>query len=357
MTGGVVLLNRWFAPEIFGGTETTIQSLGTALRTLGSPVTAVCETRALPAGWDVVDEMPVFRHPGRTVPSRLWSLQPAGTYLNVVRWLRTLAPDLAGRPIIARAPLYAAAARAAFPDAWITYWAPGSRPWFGLFQGREDLSRKDRWWQWVDERQNHWIRMRALRGANMVIAEASHVAHDIEHRLGIRPERIRTRRNGVDCQRFRPRPFDAALGEELRVHPGTPVIVAAARLEPMKNLAFLLRAFAHVRQDAVLVMVGDGSERERLVALAAELRLSDRVRFPGWRADVERFYALATAYVLPSVYEPYGNAFSEALASGAPTIGLRPSPRVLAASADHIIDGTNGYLVDEGDIAGLAGRL
>ena len=357
-TNRILLLNRWFAPETFGGTETTIGDLGKTLRDIGFDVTVVCETRSLPTGWTTESDLRVFRHPGRDVPGLAWPIRPLATYANIVRWLKKLSPEIGGRPIIARTPLYAAAARQAFPNEWITYWAPGSRPWFGIFQGKENLTRRERFWEWLDAAQNSYIRRRALAGADLVVAEAQHVAEDLIARLSVDSRKVRVRGNGVDLHRFRPRPFDQALASELEIPDGSPIVLGAARLEPVKNFELLVRAFARMQSDtATLILVGEGVEAEPLRQLAHELGVSSRVRFPGWRLDVERFYSLATVYVLPSVYEAYGNAYAEALSSGTPTIGVRPAAGIFVGSGEHIVDGENGFLVDARDPRDLARAL
>ena len=149
-----------------------------------------------------------------------------------------------------------------------------------------------------------------------------------------------------------------ALREELGIPANVPVILSAARFAPMKNLAFLVRALASMEARAArLVLLGDGPELANLQKLAAVERVAERVHFPGFRTDVERFHSLAWAFVLPSTYEPYGNAYTEALASGLPTVGLRPSASVLVPTDEHLVDGVNGYLVEPGDVRGLAGKL
>jgi glycosyltransferase involved in cell wall biosynthesis len=167
--------------------------------------------------------------------------------------------------------------------------------------------------------------------------------------------------NGVDTARFRPRPPDEDLQRELGVPAGAPVVLSAARFAPMKNLAFLVRAVGRMHnRDTRLILLGDGPEKEKLRRQAADLGIGDRVLFPGFRTDVERFLSLAWAFVLPSTYEPYGNAFTEALASGVPTLGLRPGPDIRVPTDEHIVDGINGFLVaphDERDLAAKLDRL
>jgi glycosyltransferase involved in cell wall biosynthesis len=212
-------------------------------------------------------------------------------------------------------------------------------------------------WAFIDRTQTEQIERWGHRGADAVIAEAGHVARDLVQRLGVPAAKVRVRRNGVDTNRFRPRPADAALLRELQIGEGVPVILTVARLEAMKNHDFLLRAFSRMARNAALVIVGKGGEADRLKQFASDLGIASRVRFTGFRSDVDRFYSIASTFVLPSIYEPYGNVFSEALACGLPTIGLRPSDKVCVPSDEHIVEGENGFLVEDGDERGLATQL
>ncbi|NJN80861.1 MAG: glycosyltransferase family 4 protein [Caldilineaceae bacterium] len=60
--------------------------------------------------------------------------------------------------------------------------------------------------------------------------------------------------------------------------------------------------------------------------IAAELRLTDQVQFCGWidEADKPAFYALATAFLFPSLYEGFGMMVLEAMAAGTPVITSAP---------------------------------
>ncbi len=82
----------------------------------------------------------------------------------------------------------------------------------------------------------------------------------------------------------------------------------------------MLRIMARVvarRPDAVLVMAGDGPEREACEALAAELGLQDNVRFLGSRDDVPQILAACDLVVVPSKSEGLSLAAIEACAGKA----------------------------------------
>lgn len=104
--------------------------------------------------------------------------------------------------------------------------------------------------------------------------------------------------------------------------PGAPVVVTVANLYPNKAIDLLLGAFAEVRRQvpaASLVIVGDGPERERLVAQADAIP-GGAIRFAGRVDDPSTLLLGASLFVLPSRKEGVPLALLEALALGMPTI-------------------------------------
>lgn len=140
---------------------------------------------------------------------------------------------------------------------------------------------------------------------------------------------------GVDLQRFTPKQAKPA---------GLRSILFVGRLDPEKNLPTLLRAIALLDRDvdAHLDIVGGGSERSVLEQLAAQLRISDLVRFHG-RVSDEQLAALhqeASVFVMPSPAELQSIATLEALASGTPAVVAD------AMALPHLVhNGIEGFLV------------
>jgi glycosyltransferase involved in cell wall biosynthesis len=123
---------------------------------------------------------------------------------------------------------------------------------------------------------------------------------------------------GVTEQAGRPAPSlpPAVEGAAIR-------FLAVGRLEPQKDHATLLRAFALLRArgvDAALVLAGDGSRRAALAGLAAELGVADRVALVGFVDNPYPLYRWATALVLSSRFEGSPNVVLEALALGVPVV-------------------------------------
>jgi len=101
------------------------------------------------------------------------------------------------------------------------------------------------------------------------------------------------------------------------------IILSMGRLQPEKNYRQLIRAFAQVNKiykDTLLLIVGNGPERERLLSIARSLDIEKSVSILPWARDVVSYYKTCDIYVQPSLYEGWGLAVIEALASGAPVI-------------------------------------
>jgi glycosyltransferase involved in cell wall biosynthesis len=122
-------------------------------------------------------------------------------------------------------------------------------------------------------------------------------------------------------------------------------ILFVGRLEPMKGVDTLLRAFATISgqgSDVGLRIVGDGSQRQRLEALAPELGIADRVIFAGKVSpeDIAREYASAEIFCGLSRSEALGNVFLEAQAAGCAVVATN-----VGGIPDIVKDGETGMLV------------
>jgi glycosyltransferase involved in cell wall biosynthesis len=138
--------------------------------------------------------------------------------------------------------------------------------------------------------------------------------------------------------------------------PGGPVrLLAVGRLVAQKGYPTLLRSVARVAavHDVHLDVAGEGSERERLIALADELGIAARVTWHGWVANVTERYQAADLYVSASSREGFPNALLEALAHGLPVVATDcPS-----GPAEILAGGAYGALVAVGDDAALAAAI
>lgn len=187
----------------------------------------------------------------------------------------------------------------------------------------------------------------ALRDASLVLCsslatlERCRVAGFEDGRLRHVPLGVRaTRATPADVERVR---GVYALPERFILWTGT--------VEPRKNLAGLIRAFAMLESDAHLVLVGPRGWNEDLDRHVGDLpaAVRDRVRLLGWvpRADLEALYAAATVMCFPSLLEGFGFPVVEAMAQGTPVVtSTGTSTEELAAGA--------GILVEPSDVDAIA---
>ncbi len=202
-----------------------------------------------------------------------------------------------------------------------------------------------------------WLYRQSLRGTDYAVAvcEAARQRFAAD---GMRPRRaLLSVPNGIRLERFRPADDVArqSLVAELGLPTGSRIIGTVGRLQPVKDHALLLRAFAKVRvqvPEAALVIVGDGPLRAALEAQAEQAGLSDAVRFMGDRHDVPRLLTGMEVFALTSTSEGYSVALLEACASSLPIVATD-----VGGNREIVRHGVNGRLVPSGDTAAIATAL
>jgi glycosyltransferase involved in cell wall biosynthesis len=126
-------------------------------------------------------------------------------------------------------------------------------------------------------------------------------------------------------------------------------VLFVGRLDAEKNIDELIRAVAQL-PDVHAEIVGDGTYRDRLVALADSLGVGDRVRFHGFVSDEElvRAYRRCDIFCMPGTAELQSLATMEAMAAGLPVVAAD------AMALPHLVHpGVNGFLYTPGDVDGL----
>jgi len=132
-------------------------------------------------------------------------------------------------------------------------------------------------------------------------------------------------------------------------------LVTVGRLEPVKNQALMIEAFAifsKTHPDYRLVIYGDGPQHETLEEKSQQLGIKDKVLFAGMCDHVWDKIVTADCFILSSNAEGMSNAMIEALCLGLPVISTK-----VAGATDMIKDGKNGYLVDINDVNAMAERM
>ncbi|HWB75289.1 MAG TPA: glycosyltransferase family 4 protein [Nannocystaceae bacterium] len=205
---------------------------------------------------------------------------------------------------------------------------------------------------------HNWARRTVLRMADPLFAVSRFTASRAIA-LGVDPERVCVLNPGVDLQRFRPI-ADEPDAPEFEGHRG-PRLVTVTRLVPRKGVDTVIEALAKLPANVRYFVGGDGPDRARLLALAEQHGVADRVRLLGRVPDdrIAPLYRHADWVLLVSRQqelagdvEGFGMVLLEAQACGTPVVGGDAG-----GIPDALRDGTTGVLVPPGDPSALAQRL
>lgn len=198
-----------------------------------------------------------------------------------------------------------------------------------------------------------WGRL-TFQSADHVVAVSAGLVNDLSAQTGLPPNRFRVIYNPVISDALY-----AGAAEPLD-HPWfqsgqPPVILAVGRLDRQKDFPMLVRAFRYIRdrRPARLLILGEGSDRNRIEDVVRQLRLTEDVALPGSEANPYRFMKRAAAFALSSEAEGFGVVLVEALALGLPVV----STDCTSGPAEILCNGEYGALVTPGDHEAMARAL
>ena len=206
---------------------------------------------------------------------------------------------------------------------------------------------------WKKERKLNFLRFAVmrflLRGAAGIRVVSKRVHESVLHE-GVDPACVTQVPIFTDVKAWKKEKPSFDLHQSYRLF--RKIILSMGRLQPEKNFHGLIRAFARVRKihdDALLIIVGAGPERERLQLLASSLGLHDAVVVLPWARNVVSYYKTCDLYVQPSRYEGWGLAVVEAMASGTPVLMTD-----VGVAGELVRDKETGLVVPVGDEEALA---
>lgn len=185
----------------------------------------------------------------------------------------------------------------------------------------------------------------------------SHGMTELLTKRGFDPQSLYPLYNGVDFSNI---PLVTPKAEYLRqlgleLREDTVVFGIAARINPVKDMETLVRAFAQAvkAQPSIrLVIAGEGEQEAQIRALAAELCPENTVFFAGWVKDMYSFYGALDVNLLTSLSETFPYALTEGSRMGCATVSSR------VGGVPYLIDdGINGFLFEPGDVQALAGHM
>jgi glycosyltransferase involved in cell wall biosynthesis len=213
--------------------------------------------------------------------------------------------------------------------------------------------------KWGKPSQFNETERRFLRRLDAVVAISETQRDHLVRDEGLDPANLVVIHNGVDTERFRPRPerraeARAALGLET----GDFAVGIVASLTPEKGHALLVEAAARLHMGGLpirLLIAGEGPERAGIEAAIGAAGLSECATLLGLRRDLERdlYPALdLLALVSRPVRETLPISLMEGMACEVPIVATR-----VGSVTDLVEDGETGFLVAPGDPAALAGSI
>jgi glycosyltransferase involved in cell wall biosynthesis len=205
-------------------------------------------------------------------------------------------------------------------------------------------------------KQRAWHRLvdarRLLARAAAVAAVSLHTKEDLIELFGIAPERIAVVSPAADPS-LTPRTADEVAALRRRLGLARPFFLYLGAIEPRKNIAGIITAFAAMPKDVDLVIAGgpgwlDAPVRDRARSSPAR----DRIKFLDYvpPADKPALYSAAVALVYPSFYEGFGIPPLEAMACGTPVIASH-------ATSLGEVAGDAGLLVDPHSVEEIAAAM
>ncbi|WIV59203.1 glycosyltransferase family 4 protein [Amycolatopsis nalaikhensis] len=330
-----VLIGADTFPPNINGASFFAERFARGLAARSHDVHVVCPSADGPARTEQRDGYTVHRIRSRAVPFHrdYRFCTPGGALKDVAPLLERLRPDVVHVQAhfgVGRALLEAAAERGV-PGMATNHFMPDNLLGYTPFprRVRDAIAR----WAWRDL-------LRVYRDARIVTTPTPSAAEVLAGIGFDRPVQV------VSCG------IDLAHYPASAVRPAGPTmsVLFVGRLDAEKNVDQLLRALAplpHVRAD----LVGDGTRRDELEALARELGIATRVAFHGFVSDAElvRRYAEADVFCMPGTAELQSLATMEAMAAGLPVVAAD------ALALPHLVHhGTNGYLFEPGAITAIS---
>ncbi|TAN42965.1 MAG: glycosyltransferase family 1 protein [Nitrospirae bacterium] len=200
------------------------------------------------------------------------------------------------------------------------------------------------------------IEKKLFQNTPLIVANSNMVKRHIIKHYGVEEARITVIYNGVDLERFSFQNRDGlrnGLRKDLSMSEDAKIILFVGTGFERKGLKTLIEACSLLKEkNARLIVVGKG-KIQKYAKQAADSGIGERAIFLDAQKDIERFYAAADLFVLPTLYDPFSNATLEAMASGLAVITTRNN-----GAAELVAAGQNGFVTEAlGDATELAGKM
>jgi len=189
--------------------------------------------------------------------------------------------------------------------------------------------------------------------SDLIIADSHFLKNRLIKKFPGLEKKIKVIYTGVDQKQIKPIQKDKRLLDKYKIN-GKFVITFLGRFIKRKNPHFLIKLLKNLPENFVLVLVGDGSEKNNLLEMARKLNVENRVIFPGILFGKEKLahYSISDVFAFPSQNEGFVLAVLEAMSAGLPLI--LPKSGAFPEAVTH---GVNGFLVKPESISDFKEKI
>lgn len=192
-----------------------------------------------------------------------------------------------------------------------------------------------------------WIEKTAYQAADGIIAVSQGMKRDVMELYGVPEDRVQVIYNGIDPEFYAPT-FDEAVLRRHGIDPQLPFVLFVGRITRQKGIAQLIQAIPRLQEGVQVVLCAGAPDTPEIAAECQQLIANVQSKRPGvlWiqdmlpHSELRILYSHATAFVTPSLYEPFGIINLEAMSCGTPVVGS-----AVGGIPEIIMDGVTGYLV------------
>jgi glycosyltransferase involved in cell wall biosynthesis len=192
--------------------------------------------------------------------------------------------------------------------------------------------------------------------ADKIVTVSQGVAQDLIENFSVKKEKITVIYNFQDLEEINRASLED-LGEFRNLFLKNKVVISVGRLTPQKGFRYLIEGFKKVVEkhpETILVILGEGELKEELEKLIEKLNLKEKVFLLGFQKNPFKFLKNSSIFVLPSLWEGFGNVLIEAMACGIPVISsdCKSGPREIISphvplneKIDKLFFGEYGILI------------
>jgi UDP-glucose:(heptosyl)LPS alpha-1,3-glucosyltransferase len=189
-----------------------------------------------------------------------------------------------------------------------------------------------------------YLEKKLFSDTKLIIANSNMVKDQIIKHYGIHTSKITVIYNGVDLIRFSPEGKDRwrkDIRKDLNIQENLKVLLFVGSDFKRKGLKTFLHSVSLLkRNDIKALIIGKGGIKNFRL-LAETFGISKKIIFLEPQKDIEKFYAAADLFVLPTLYDPFSNATLEAMASGLPVITTKNN-----GVGELIDNGQQGFILN-----------